>query len=397
MIKILLVLPIYKVKGIGGAEKSITNIFNGLKKRKDLHIEYYYSMTHQIFKKIFNRIGFGYYLLVPKILIAIKKFKPDIIITQTRISFAATIAAKLGKKPIINIVRDPSDFCPKLVDVIDYGKACLKIENRKICYDCIRNWRSLRVLIGNKQKGWEYSFRAALSNLAYMIRYFSCKLNLISLNKATIILVASKLMKSFLSHQMNLERIKVVNITPIVEKKEEITTIKKNQFLFVIPSYDASHKGLDFILRLAGGIPDDYKIIIVGNLIPNNKLINVQTKITNLERVSKEELDRLYQSSRITLVPSIFTEAFGRIIIESILNGTPVITSPNCGANYFLRGKEYIKVVPLKIRLWSNIIKRLIEKPIEIASKERKEISDQFSISRSINQFSFLIKRIVNK
>jgi len=222
-------------------------------------------------------------------------------------------------------------------------------------------------------------------------------LNLFLLKKATIILLASKLMKSFLSHHIKSERMKIVNITPIVEKKGEITTKKKNQLLFVIPSYDASHKGLDFILRLAKEIPSDYKIVIVGNLIPNNKLDNVQTKITNLGRVSKEVLDNLYQTSRITLVPSFFTEAFGRIIIESILNGTPVITSPNCGANYFLRGKEYIKVVPLKIRLWSNIIKRLIEKPIEIASKERKEISDQFSISRSINQFSFLIKRIVNK
>ena len=397
MIKVLLVLPNNKRGALGGAEKSIINISNGLKKKRDIQIEYYYVMIRFLFQKILDRIGFGYYFFVPKIFFAIKKFKPDIIITQSRISFAATIAAKLNKKPIINIVRDSSDFCPKFVDVIDYGKACPKIKSRKTCYNCIRNWRSLRVLIGNKPKGWEYSFRATLSNIVYMIRYFSCKLNLILLKKATIILLASKLIKSFLSHHIKSERMKIVNITPIVEKEGDITSVKKNQLLFVIPSYDASHKGLDFILRLAREIPESYKIIIVGNIIPNNKLDNVQAKITNLGHVSKEVLDKLYQISRITLVPSFSTEAFGRIIIESILNGTPVLTSPNCGASYFLQGKEYVKVVPLKISLWSNTIKRMIETPIEITNEERKQISSQFSVSKSINQFSFLIKKIINR
>ena len=229
MIKILLVLPSFKRKGIGGAEKSIINISNGLKKRNDFQIEYYFSKPPFLIQKILGRIGLENYFIIPRILSTIKKLDPNLIITQTRISFATTIAARLSKKPIINIIRDSSDYCPKFVNIIDYGKACSKIENRKICYKCIRNWRSLRVLIGNKPKGWERSFRATLSNIAYMLRYFSCKLNLILLNKATVILVASKLMKSFLSHHIKSERMKIMNITPIVEKKGEIASVKKKK------------------------------------------------------------------------------------------------------------------------------------------------------------------------
>ena len=40
MIKILLILPRLKNKGIGGAEKSIINISLGLKKTEDFQIEY---------------------------------------------------------------------------------------------------------------------------------------------------------------------------------------------------------------------------------------------------------------------------------------------------------------------------------------------------------------------
>ena len=397
MIKILLILPSYKRGALGGAEKSIINISDGLKKKRDFHIEYYFVIFRFLLQKIVDRIGFGYYFFVPKIFFAIKKFKPDIIITQSRISFAATIAAKLNKKPIINIVRDSSDFCPKFVDVIDYGKACPKIKSRDTCYNCIRNWRSLRVLIGNKPKGWEYSFRATLSNIVYMIRYFSCKLNLILLKKASIIILASKLMKSFLSYHIKSERMKIVNITPIVEKEGDIISIKKNQLLFVIPSYDASHKGLDFILRLAREIPNDYKIIIVGNLIPNNKLDNVQTKITNLGRVPKEVLDKLYQSSRITLVPSFSTEAFGRIIIESILNGTPVISSPNCGANYLFKDKDYVKVIPLKIYLWINSIREIIKQPPIINNNDVEDIYNKFSVMKSGKDFETLLNYILRE
>ncbi|MFW9829666.1 MAG: glycosyltransferase family 4 protein, partial [Candidatus Thorarchaeota archaeon] len=379
----------------GGAEKSIINISEGLKQIKDFKVEYYYGQSHKIIQKIFSWISFEYYFLIPRILVVINEVKPDVIITQTRISFAATLGAILRNKPIINIIRDPSDFCPKFVNVIGYGKACPQVKNRKICYDCIKNWRSIRILIGNKPNGWSYSLRASMSNIAYMIRYFSCKLNLYLLKRASIILVASELMKSFLAFRVKSDKMRIVNITPIAEKEGVITTIKKNQILFIIPSYDASHKGLDFVLRLAKKIPSGYKMIIVGNLISSSKLNNEKARITNYGRVSKEELNRLYQSSKITLVPSFFTEAFGRVIIESILNGTPVITSPNCGANSFLQDKEYVKVVPLKIQLWRETIERMIETPIKITNEERDLIYSKFSISRSIDEFSSLIKNII--
>ncbi|KKM89483.1 hypothetical protein LCGC14_1248240 [marine sediment metagenome] len=67
-------------------------------------------------------------------------------------------------------------------------------------------------------------------------------------------------------------------------------------------------------------------MIIVGGLIPKKRLEGILSKVINFGPVTSDVLDRLYQSSKITSVPSFFTEAFGRVIIESIVNGTPVIT-----------------------------------------------------------------------
>ncbi len=396
MIRILIVSTHYRKESPGGAAQSIINISEVLKENNDFNVEFFDPPLGK-FKTLIFRLGISFYLLIPKIIREINKFKPQIIITQKNIANAAIISGRIKKIPVINIVRDPSGFCPKFVDVINYGNACPKFEQKKICYPCIDKWRTLRVLIGNKPKGWEYSLKAIISTIIYKIRYISFKLNTSLLNKAEIVLVASELMKTFLSFRINHNKIKIINVTPIKIRNIDLPSQKKNQFLFVIPSYEASHKGVDFILRLTKFIPDDYKMIIVGGLIPNSRLDGILSKVINLGQITSKELDKVYQSSKITLVPSFFTEAFGRVIIESIVNGTPVIASPNCGANYFLRGKEYLKVLPLKISLWRNTIKRMIEKPIDIAAEERKQISDQFSISRSINQFSFLIKKILNE
>jgi len=132
-------------------------------------------------------------------------------------------------------------------------------------------------------------------------------------------------------------------MTPLKIRNINLLAQKKNQFLFVIPSYEASHKGVDFILRLTRFIPDDYKMIIVGGLIPNSRLDGILSKVINLGPVNSDELDSLYRSSKNKLVPSFFTEAFGRVIIESIVNGTSVIRSPNLGQITFYRIRNLLK------------------------------------------------------
>ena len=154
MIKTLVVTVPYKKDSTGGAAKSFLNIFNGLKETNLLQLKILELKTNKMISRFLNPLGIGYFVFIPKILKTINKFKPNIIITQSRISFSAIFSASIKKIPIINIVRDNSDACPKNIDIIGYGKACPGLKNKKTCYSCINNWSTLRVLIGNKSPGW---------------------------------------------------------------------------------------------------------------------------------------------------------------------------------------------------------------------------------------------------
>ena len=393
MIKILAVSFHYDIRATGGAAKSFLNIIEGLNRNKNFHVE---RLSIKPIKKILNPLGLSLYLNIPKILKSIKKVKPDIIITQTSPAFATIIAARIMKKPLINIVRDPHLICPKYVNIIDYGVACKELKNKKTCFNCIDYWRTLRVIIGNRQKGWQYSFKASFASIGYKFRYNICKFNLFLFNKATVNLVASELMKSFLSTQVNLKKLKIVNITPIKEKKFNDNIVKKKkQLLYIIPRYEASHKGLDFILRLSEYIPKDYKITIIGGLIDVNKIKGKESRISNIGRIAGNKIDQLYKNSEITLVPSFFTEAFGRVIIESIINQTPVISSPNCGANAFFQNKNFLKIVPLKVQLWKKAIEEMIDTSYQVTKNDILSIYNQFSIDKSENDFQILIRSIL--
>jgi len=395
MYKVLIVSVRYGKESKGGAATSFMNIINGLKKDQNLNIKIFSRSTTNLIKKFLDPLGISYYLYLYKIYSAIKSFKPNIIITQSRITFSAIVAAKLAKIPIVALIRDTSDVCPKQIDIIKYGIACLGLESREICYKCIDFWRSLRVLIKNKPHGWQHTIPAITSNIIYKLRFFSIKLNLKLLNKADRVVIASELMKNILSNHIDKDKMKIINITPI-KRSLSTDSIRKNQLLFVIPSFEASHKGLDFISRLSKLIPIDYKILIVGGKLPLSELGLSSSKIINYGQVSKTELDSIYQQSKITLVPTFCNEAFGRVIIESIGNKTPVISSPNCGANSSFKNKDFLAVVPLKISLWINKINELIENPPEITIIDINSLYEQFSLSKSKKDFSDLIKSMLN-
>ncbi|KKL74694.1 hypothetical protein LCGC14_2062360, partial [marine sediment metagenome] len=299
----------------GGAYRSIKNLVDGLSSVENIKI-----LTQGIKNKFLKFFNLDVYLSSLKIIRTILKFKPDIIITQLGIAFPTIIISKLMKIPIIHIIRDTSYFCPKFTDIIEYGKACSGLNNRKECFKCINYWRSLRVLIGNKKNGWEYSLKSAISNILYKIRYFICKFNLNLLKKTSVNVVASNLMKKNITNKIS-SNVKIINITPINKRLIDTFTLvsyvdgtvvgKEKRLIFVMPTDDASYKGLDFILKLIRFIPKDYHIFIIGGYIPSYKLSWDATKLWIMGYIySNKLLNTFYYESTITLVPTFSTEAF---------------------------------------------------------------------------------------
>jgi glycosyltransferase involved in cell wall biosynthesis len=394
MIKILTFTFHYTKSSFGGAAKSFLNIIEGLNKYGHFQIQNVFFKVKPIYKRFLNASGLGYLIFIPKIIQKIKRFKPHIIITQADIAFPSIISSSLMKIPIVNIIRDPTLICPKDIDIVSYGKSCSGLKNRKTCFNCINDWRTLRNFLEIGVKGKEQSLKTTIATIYYKVRYFITRFNLKLLNYATINLVGSNLMKLIIETNVKSNEVKVLNITPLKRKKILTSYPKKNQLLFLIPDYKEYHKGLEFVLRLAKFIPENYNIIIAGRSLKINK--NLGSKIINMGYVVGEELVKLFQESKITLVPSFWTEAFGRVIIESLTNKTPVISSPNCGANQFFDEKEYLKIVPLNLPLWIKSINQIIENPPVINDDDVTQIFNLFSIKKSISDLSHLITKILD-
>ena len=107
---------------------------------------------------------------------------------------------------------------------------------------------------------------------------------------------------------------------------------------------------MDFILRLSNSIPEEYSVKIVGNLL-NIKKLSEKKNIINIDKVPTKILNDFYQSSMITLVPSFYTEAFGRVIIESLLNDVKYLTIEHDNKFYVT---SYIKIDDLWLEIMGH-------------------------------------------
>jgi len=335
------------------------------------------------------------------ILREIKRFKPEVIIVQRDLTFSAMLAGLLKKIPVINIIRDGMSLCPKDIDTRGF-KNCSSVLSRNECWKCIEKWRTLRILLDDKPKGFNRTLGSALYTVYYKFKYFFTKLYLNLVNLTCINVVASPLMRDLVKKRIKNSRITLRKITPIddsniYKKYDKINefTLKKienssKKILFVIPRNEGGSKGYPFVKKLINKLPQNTLLIVVGTLI--EELKNYKN-VVNIGKIPTDNLYYLYEKVDLTIIPSIYTEAFGRVVLESIINNTPVIVSPQTGAKYLFKDKDYVKVLPLNTNIWAEEIKKMLDNPIEIPKDEIKIIEDKFSSYECVSDIINLLKK----
>jgi glycosyltransferase involved in cell wall biosynthesis len=148
-------------------------------------------------------------------------------------------------------------------------------------------------------------------------------------------------------------------------------------WIFVNPT---AVKGVDFVIALAQQLPE-HSFLFVGNwgtLMPENLPKNVRT----IER--QNDVSQLLKNARGLLMPSVWNEAFGRMPLEAMAQGIPVIAS-NRGALPITVGSGGI-CLPLEIPLWKralsqdvNIWQQLVQKGYDRVSEYQKEVHSVYT------------------
>jgi glycosyltransferase involved in cell wall biosynthesis len=421
-LRILFIDQNFDATNIGGAFKSNYAIINELIKNPDYTISILaskasyrerenfisksiYPILRTPSKKINKLIKYfriNQFFSIFSIFREIKQFKPDVIVVQRELTFSAVFVGFLKKVPVINIIRDGMEFCPKDIDTRGF-KNCSNLLKRNECWKCINRWRTMRILLDDKPIGFNKTSLSSFYTIYYKIRFFIIKIYMVLLRYTYVNIVASPLMKELVEKRLKRNRILIKKITPIDNskiqklsnkiKREFLDKIENsnNKILFVIPRNESGSKGYPFVKRLLIAFPKHFLLIVVGTIIEELKTYE---NVINIGKIPTDNLYYLYKKADLTIVPSIYTEAFGRVVLESIINKTPVLTSPQTGANYLFKDKEYVKVLPLNNSIWNKEIRRILENPILIPDKDVKFFENMFSPQECAKEIVNILENI---
>lgn len=195
-------------------------------------------------------------------------------------------------------------------------------------------------------------------------------------------------------NKMGFDKVKVMHNPLTIEPHEEMANLKSKKISFV-GRIDYRHKGLDYLLKIAEQLDDDWSIHVAGKGMffeelrfkRDIKKRGLNQKLQWYGAKNGEELKKHFQDSSIFISTSRF-EGFPLVFAEAMSFGLPVLAMKNSGSAEVLNQGEYgILVEQGNISDFTSILKQLqessdLKKECGELSKKR---SDMFSIERIIS------------
>ncbi|MBK2831160.1 glycosyltransferase family 4 protein [Klebsiella quasipneumoniae] len=123
-------------------------------------------------------------------------------------------------------------------------------------------------------------------------------------------------------------------------------------------------KGFDIFCKIAKNYKNDYMFYAAGDYVERDNIYNLAVD-SGVNLMGHVTLDLFLSSVDIVILPIKWNEPFGRVVVESILSGKIVITTPVGGIS------ELAEILP-NIYLSDNIEKDFIS----FLDKEKKELTD---------------------
>lgn len=239
----------------------------------------------------------------------VRRKKIDIIHVQEKYLLIAGFIAKLfTNKKLIITVRDYQLLCP-------LGFCITKERGYKRC--------DIKDLL---KEDIPYYFNNYLGSKRFIKKIFA----LIFIFRARIVAWIYRSCLKFCDE--------IVFISQKQKKTYDANGIKRGSVIYNIADFDKN--------KISANITKDIDVLFVGkpSIGKGIRLLNeIQKEIEERKLqykikivggsgfVSPSDLPKLYKSAKITIVPSHWEEPFGRVALESLANGTPVLTTDKGG------------------------------------------------------------------
>lgn len=124
-------------------------------------------------------------------------------------------------------------------------------------------------------------------------------------------------------------------------------------------------KGVDLIIDLARSFPLEARFVLIGDGPLADHIRSAEPELANLRfigRVPNADLPRFYNAADVVLVPSQYEEGFGRVILEAISCGTPVLASNMGGIPEAVNSSVAVLVEPTLEQMRTELL-RLATQP----------------------------------
>lgn len=286
-------------------------------------------------------------------------YKPDVLLTNNISGFSTKvwrIASNLNIK-IVHTLRDYYLQCPKSTKF----KNGLNCSN--LCNDC--NFLS----IPKKKDSSKVNYLIGISN--YILSdhidkgYFKGVQNEVIFN-------------GFETHKKSINSREVANVFGFIGQVNKT-------------------KGIELILESFSNLSESsWKLLIAGTV--DEKYLKHLNKINNsiqIEYLGYMDSSKFFEMIDVLIVPSLWNEPFGRVVIESILHRKPVIASNMGGIPELLINNKQFIFRPKVKELRTLIQKIILNSSFLDEFKFEKTYLEKFNIKNTVQQYLELFNKII--
>lgn len=156
-------------------------------------------------------------------------------------------------------------------------------------------------------------------------------------------------------------------------------------------------KGIELILESFSNLSESsWKLLIAGTV--DEKYLKHLNKINNsiqIEYLGYVDSSKFFEMIDVLIVPSLWNEPFGRVVIESILHSKPVIASNVGGIPELLINNKQFVFRPKVKELRTLIQKIILNSNFLDEFKFEKTYLEKFNIKNTVQQYLELFNKII--
>lgn len=164
------------------------------------------------------------------------------------------------------------------------------------------------------------------------------------------------------------------------------------------------YKGVSYLLdampRILSSFPDA-RLVIAGegeertNLEEQARKLGIHRAVKFLGRLSRSELLRTYASASVVVVPSIWPEAFGKVGIEAMSVGRPVVATKVGGiSDWLTHGKNGLSVPPKNANAIALSVIKLFSDPARLVRMGTcaRTTAEKFNLDTHVNRMELIFR-----